>query len=1037
MKIKHVITALILMTFVASALYGAESRNNNRRSFTKTTIIGDTVHMAINNLDLPIENEGSSGFGGNGIYPKGSGLSFLFEGGIATSAFVNGELRASWMAKASRITEFQPGRWGDDPDDARARLYVVRDTDAQGSDAYIQWADAVALGADFQDLDGDGQYDPNVDRPDMIGNRIIWCVYNDGVALSERALSTPPMGLEVQQQAWAFNRSDELGDVIFFRYRFVNKGDADIDDLIFTIWDDPDLGDYQDDLIGNDTTLSLGFIYNDGDDNNYGPNPPAFGVDFFQGPVVDSPGDTAFTFRGPFFGVDTLLNKKNLPMTSFMFYIQSDPVIGDPDLAVEARAYQTGGLDKQGNPLIYQNFGNGNELTVVPNTRFIFSGDPNDQAGIQAGTEWLDITPDDKRFMVNSGPFQLPKDEAPKDVVIGYIVSQASSALSSLAKLKRTDVIAQTAYDANFFVAGPPPPPAVNVRTFDKKIEFIIDMASTGTFAYDQSDRLLNRQVFEGINIFQYRSNSNQKTVNNLPNEKLIATFDVDNEFDNIYQNVNGELLRIRDGVNNLDPALFVDEGSAILRVVVDKDAFNNDQPLVNNRDYYFSITSFSLNQPFLVDDTLNITGDPAAKIGTLSGVLLENNRTVFSARPQSDELAPFRPQVEADYVGSRARHDGRVFVDPAIKADLKNADYEVGFFDDGTHWFLRNVTSNTVVLDSMRFQGTDESQWNYPLVEGLSVKVLTVEDRLDSAVTTDTTGGGVAWLTGNRQAGFPVETATFNEGIDFVKNAKPLFGGVKKEKYFPVEIEVAGDPATELSMGYHFLGQNFNVFRDPKPIPIRAFDVSDPQNPRQVNIAYISTITGDINFGVAFRMVIFASDYAPSGAYSSVDSTFKADAYLFAALIPTADSLLYANPLKISVTTNFPNSDLDRYAFSSQSLSPDLSATERKDLLANVRVVPNPYFAFSAYETSFDTPILKFTHLDQKATVRIFNLAGQQVRILRKDNTENELQWDLRNSTGLKVASGMYIAHIEVPGVGEKVLKFAIVQREERIDRF
>ena len=42
-----------------------------------------------------------------------------------------------------------------------------------------------------------------------------------------------------------------------------------------------------------------------------------------------------------------------------------------------------------------------------------------------------------------------------------------------------------------------------------------------------------------------------------------------------------------------------------------------------------------------------------------------------------------------------------------------------------------------------------------------------------------------------------------------------------------------------------------------------------------------------------------------------------------------------------------------------------------------------------------------------------------------------------MRNEAGLKITSGMYIAHVEVPDVGEKILKFVIVQREERIDRF
>ena len=59
-------------------------------------------------------------------------------------------------------------------------------------------------------------------------------------------------------------------------------------------WVDPDLGNYQDDYVGRDVGLGLGYCYN-GDDNDesdalqgvngYGENPPAVGVDFFRDTV--------------------------------------------------------------------------------------------------------------------------------------------------------------------------------------------------------------------------------------------------------------------------------------------------------------------------------------------------------------------------------------------------------------------------------------------------------------------------------------------------------------------------------------------------------------------------------------------------------------------------------------------------------------------------------------------------------------------------------------------------------------------------------
>jgi len=36
---------------------------------------------------------------------------------------------------------------------------------------------------------------------------------------------------------------------------------------------------------------------------------------------------------------------------------------------------------------------------------------------------------------------------------------------------------------------------------------------------------------------------------------------------------------------------------------------------------------------------------------------------------------------------------------------------------------------------------------------------------------------------------------------------------------------------------------------------------------------------------------------------------------------------------------------------------------------------------------------------------------------------------WNLLNRDGLGVSYGVYIAHIEAPGIGEKLIKFAIIK--------
>ncbi|MEN9301959.1 MAG: hypothetical protein RL264_388 [Bacteroidota bacterium] len=100
-------------------------------------------------------------------------------------------------------------------------------------------------------------------------------------------------------------------------------------------------------------------------------------------------------------------------------------------------------------------------------------------------------------------------------------------------------------------------------------------------------------------------------------------------------------------------------------------------------------------------------------------------------------------------------------------------------------------------------------------------------------------------------------------------------------------------------------------------------------------------------------------------------------------------------------------------------------SADQLKKALDLINVVPNPYYAFSEYErTRLETKV-KITNLPEVCTVRIYTTSGKLVRLFRKDSPTTSLDWDLTNSKAIPVAGGVYLIHVEVPGVGEKVLKF------------
>ena len=107
------------------------------------------------------------------------------------------------------------------------------------------------------------------------------------------------------------------------------------------------------------------------------------------------------------------------------------------------------------------------------------------------------------------------------------------------------------------------------------------------------------------------------------------------------------------------------------------------------------------------------------------------------------------------------------------------------------------------------------------------------------------------------------------------------------------------------------------------------------------------------------------------------------------------------------------------------------------KSALDLIRVVPNPYYAFSTYETSQIDNRIKFTNLPRKCDISIYTLNGTLIRRLRKDDPSTFLDWDLKNQLKVPVASGAYIIHIDAGDIGEKVVKWFGILRPLDLDSF
>ena len=126
-------------------------------------------------------------------------------------------------------------------------------------------------------------------------------------------------------------------------------------------------------------------------------------------------------------------------------------------------------------------------------------------------------------------------------------------------------------------------------------------------------------------------------------------------------------------------------------------------------------------------------------------------------------------------------------------------------------------------------------------------------------------------------------------------------------------------------------------------------------------------------------------------------------------------------------------------YTFSTSKVATETNMDSTlTSVLDIINVVPNPYYAYSKYETSKLDNRVKITNLPEECTVTIYNLSGTLIRQYNRTNDPvTSLDWDLKNHKNVPIAGGVYIIHVDVPGIGERVLKWFGVMRPIDLDNF
>jgi len=441
--------------------------------------------------------------------------------------------------------------------------------------------------APFYDYDGDGEYKPeNGDYPyydidnelchtkiptmeeeiygtmygsilaDQVlkGDQTLWWIFNDKGA-SHTESGGQAIGIEVRAQAFAFATNDEINNMTFYSYEIINRSTYTLTGTYFSPWTDVDLGYGWDDYVGCDVGRGLGYGYNgkavdgNGEPEAYGSQPPAIGIDFFQGPYMDpdgidnpkyayvyqsqidpATGDTILvpvdstqmvdeSINGVNFG-NGIIDDERFGMRRFVYHNNSNDPNGDPKNAPEYYNYLRG-IWKNGAKMRY----GGNALTgsdvVGPDCDFMFPGDSDPwNWGTQGmppadgfntdGKYWSEEqcgnSPSDRRFMQSAGPFTL-EPGAVNYITFGVPWARATSggAWASVELLRVVDDKCQALFDNCFKVIDGPNAPDLTIRELDQQLIVYLSnppISNNYKEGYIEQDPEIPTSYFESVDTY-------------------------------------------------------------------------------------------------------------------------------------------------------------------------------------------------------------------------------------------------------------------------------------------------------------------------------------------------------------------------------------------------------------------------------------------------------------------------------------------------------------------------------------------------------
>ncbi|KAA3609873.1 MAG: hypothetical protein D8M58_08485 [Calditrichaeota bacterium] len=874
------------------------------------------------------------------------------------------------------------------------------------------------------------------------------------------------LGLEVEARYYQWSNA-EAEDAIFLIYKIQNKGHFDLEKVAFGMWGDPHIGgpdDWRDDWANFDKEFEMTFAWDaDGFSLNDANIIPGYlGYKFLESPGVSTDGidndldglvDESWTDGidndGDWRADTDDIGRDGIPNTGDEGEKDGVPTAGDPF-----------DITKPGEPNFeFTDIDESDMLGLTSFAQPLFSGLSigDDEKMwtdyLQSGQFDTTQVQGDYVFLYGSGKFTLKSIFTVSDDRVSDAIKRFSIAL--IVAADRNDLIlnakaVQRIYNSGYQFAKPPEKPNVTIVPGDRKVTLYWDDVAEGSV-----DPISKEQDFEGYVI--YRSTDpkflDQQTITDANgNSFLFEPLKTDKGVDARFDLANGLTGPSSIPYTDRGISYYLGDDRGLRHVFVDS---NN---VINGQTYFYAVVSYDRGS-----DSLNVAPSECSKIISFNPVTNVYNFDTNTGRaiPRSKVAGYERPYInDADDNNGIIREEGfstgNFSIDIIDERQVESDNvFKIEFADTSgeTEYSVLDTKEKSQTFISF-YENSVPLKYNYLR----DISILSTDGNTEFQAGTDfeidSSGGSIIVFDPNLHPGAQMQDD--KEYLARYKNypiyrttkidselSNPVFDGLRlvvKESDFQLNNKLTGWSASSRGDLDYLITRETGYAQDPFDYEIKFFDTIVDTTPVlnvKSNFKVIDVSTNDFapyeitetnNDGVwdlGETINIIRGPVSPNNivwqvTLNSTDSV---------KVIPGSNDVFF-------LSTDKPFSNGDRFSFSTQEAVVNVS--KAKNQLDRINVVPNPYIATNAIEpvntvSSSERGFrrLYFNHLPAKCTIRIYTTSGELVKVLHHDSTLDDGKefWNLLTKDNMEVAYGLYFFHVDAPGIGKKVGKFAIIK--------